>query len=111
MGKDRQGEISKVDVELTSGGRPLMASLTTGKSYDLHLLPPRRWIEIELVDELGRPAAGETYRLEMLDGTIAKEDKLDINGFARVEGFSSEECIISFPLLDLSAWSYLGSSE
>ncbi len=110
-GKNRHSEISEVDVELPLGGSPLKISLATGKSYHIRLLPPRYSIEIDLVDELGRPAAGEVYRVEMLDGTIVKEDKLDRNGYARVEGFSSEECIISFPLLDLDAWSYLGYSE
>ncbi len=86
-------------------------SLASGKAYRIRLLPPQRWIRIDLVDEFGQPAGGEVYRIETPDGTIVKEDTLDDNGCAHVEGLSSEEYFISFPQVDLDAWSYLGSSE
>lgn len=111
MGKNRQSEISRVDFELPWDGGALKIPLASGKSHSVRLLRPRCWIEIDLVDELGQPAAGEVYRVEMLDGTIVKEDRLDRNGYARVEVLSSEECIISFPLVDADSWSYLGYSE
>ena len=111
MPENKRSQTSSVDVRQPTSGNPLEMSLASGKSYCIRLLPPQRWIRVDLVDEFGQPAAGEVYRVETPDGTIVKEGTLDDNGCAQVEGLSSEEYIISFPQVDLDAWSYLGSSE
>jgi len=64
----------------------------------------KSWIEIELVDEEKNPVAGEKYEIELPDGKIAK-GTLDNKGYARVEGFESGNCKVSFPKLDKEAWS------
>ncbi len=61
------------------------------------------WVEILLVDEQNRPAAGEPYRVRLPDGSVA-EGRLGPNGLLRLEGIDSGECEVSFPLLHLDAW-------
>lgn len=61
------------------------------------------WIEIELVDEDGKPVAGERYKIKLPDGSVA-DGTLGTDGLARVEGFEPGTCEISFPNLDRSAW-------
>ncbi|MGE3166565.1 MAG: type VI secretion system Vgr family protein [Planctomycetota bacterium] len=61
------------------------------------------WIEIELLDEDDLPVAGEPYRLELSDGTVAT-GTLDAHGFARVEGIPTGDCRVTFPKLDEDAW-------
>jgi hypothetical protein len=61
------------------------------------------WIEIELRGEDDSPIAGEKYKIETPDGTLAT-GTLDKDGFARVEGFSAGDCKVSFPKLDKDAW-------
>jgi hypothetical protein len=65
---------------------------------DLH------WIEIELVDDEEQPVAGETYKLELPDGTIRK-GKLDKNGRA-YEGdiVVAGQCRVCFPEIDAHEW-------
>jgi hypothetical protein len=111
MPENSKSSVIELESERPLRGAPTKVSLSSGQAYRIKILPPRCWIKIKLDDVLGRPAAGEIYRIELPDGTLVREDKLDQDGSALVEGLSSEECIISFPRLDLSAWSYLGSSE
>ena len=61
------------------------------------------WIEIELIDEDGQPVAGESYEIELPDGSVAS-GTLDGKGGARVEGFRPGACKVSFPKLDKDAW-------
>lgn len=63
----------------------------------------RSWIEIELVDEDGKPVAGERYRVRLPDGTV-KENFLDGRGFARIESPVPGNCQISFPRRDGADW-------
>lgn len=59
----------------------------------------KSWIEIELKDDDGNPVAGEAYRVEVPDGSLA-EGSLDEKGFARVEGIDPGTCKVSFPNRD-----------
>ncbi len=64
---------------------------------------PRSWIEIELVDDAGKPVPGEKYRIELPDGTV-REGTLDSQGQARVDGIDPGNCQITFPELDEATW-------
>ncbi len=61
------------------------------------------WIEVLLVGEDGKPVPGERYRITVPDGRVA-EGTLGADGVARVEGFESGQCTITFPDLDKAAW-------
>ena len=61
------------------------------------------WIEIELVDALGNPVAGETYRVKLSNGTVA-EGTLDEKGFARLDPIESGNCEVTFPNMDGRSW-------
>ena len=61
------------------------------------------WIEIELVGEDKKPVPGEKYRITLPDKSVA-EGTLDDKGFARVEGFESGSCKVTFPDPDQDAW-------
>ena len=58
------------------------------------------WIEVELVDEAGKPVVGEKYRVTLPDGVTLAEGTLDEKGKARVEGFDPGNCKITFPEID-----------
>lgn len=61
------------------------------------------WIEIEMIDMVDKPVAGEQYEIELPDGTVAS-GTLDNKGFARVDGIEPGTCKIRFPRLDRRAW-------
>ena len=61
------------------------------------------WIEIELVDELGQPVAGEAYTIKLPDGEQLY-GTLDGRGCAHVAVPDPGMCEVSFPALDAAAW-------
>ena len=61
------------------------------------------WIEIELVDELGRPVPNEEYEITTTEGDV-RTGRLNAKGQARVALAQPETCQISFPKLDAAVW-------
>ncbi len=61
------------------------------------------WIEIELVDEAGRPCPSEPFEIRTPDGKTI-EGALDQKGMARVLLARPGACEICFPNLDAAAW-------
>jgi hypothetical protein len=61
------------------------------------------WIEIQLAGEDGKPIPDEPFRVTLPDGSI-EEGVLDGDGLARIEGFESGNCKVTFPNLDQEAW-------
>jgi type VI secretion system secreted protein VgrG len=61
------------------------------------------WVEIELLDEAGKPVPGEHYQIELPDGSTT-EGTLDSQGQARVDGIDPGNCKISFPNIDKKSW-------
>ncbi|MBK8268650.1 MAG: hypothetical protein IPK83_10275 [Planctomycetes bacterium] len=62
------------------------------------------WIEIELVDEIGRPIPYEEYEIIAPDGRTIRSGSLDQNGLAHVMVSDPGNCQITFPKLDALAW-------
>ena len=62
------------------------------------------WIEIELIDEQGKPVPGEHYRITLPDGTTLAEGRLNEKGRARVDGIDPGMCKVTFPDLDRTTW-------
>jgi hypothetical protein len=61
------------------------------------------WIEIELVDESGKPVASEEYLITTADGK-PRSGTLDEKGLARVENIWRGQCKVTFLNLDKDAW-------
>jgi hypothetical protein len=61
------------------------------------------WIEIELVDDAGKPVPNERYRIEKPDGAF-EEGTLDKQGRARLDNLDPGQCQISFPDIDAKEW-------
>src|SRR5215475_3352149 len=61
------------------------------------------WLEIELMDEEGKPVPSEKYLINLPDGT-KKEGMLDSEGRARVDGIDPGTCKVSFPSRDAKDW-------
>jgi type VI secretion system secreted protein VgrG len=74
--------------------KPYKASAKEGAEEDAK--KSDGWVEIELVDDNGKPVSGERYEIKLPDGSVAS-GTTDQNGIARVEGFDPGECQISFP--------------
>jgi hypothetical protein len=60
-------------------------------------------LQIELLDEAGKPAAGLRFVVQMPDGAMLR-GKLDASGQARIDGFQPGEYQVGFPDLDQSEW-------
>ena len=63
----------------------------------------KSWVEVELVDQKGKPVPHERYRVVPPDKKPI-EGFLDEKGFARVAGIDPGTCRISFPDLDAASW-------
>ncbi|MFN7993069.1 MAG: type VI secretion system tip protein VgrG [Bryobacteraceae bacterium] len=63
------------------------------------------YIEIKLVDEDGKPVAGEPYKVTLADGTTVADGTLDDKGFARVNNIDPGTCTVTFPNRDKQDWS------
>jgi type VI secretion system secreted protein VgrG len=63
----------------------------------------KSFVEIEMVDEDGKPVPGERYQITLPDGRVAT-GTLDSKGKARVEGIDPGSCKVTFPALDKDAW-------
>lgn len=63
----------------------------------------KHWLEIELVDDDGKPVANELYFVELPDGSTLS-GTTDANGRARVEGIDPGSAQVSFPNLDKKAY-------
>ncbi len=62
------------------------------------------WIEIELLDDAGKPVPGEPYRVTLPDGSTVAEGTLDSKGFARIDNIDPGNCKVTFPRLIKDAW-------
>lgn len=60
---------------------------------------PEHWIEIELLDDEGKPVANERWFVELPDGS-QKSGRTDGQGRARVDGVDPGTAKVSFPDLD-----------
>ncbi len=60
---------------------------------------PKHWLEIELLDDEGKPIAGELYFVEMPDGSKLS-GRTDSQGRARAEDVDPGTAKVSFPDLD-----------
>ena len=63
----------------------------------------KTWIQIELIDEKGKPVPNEPYRIELTDGSV-QTGQLDDEGKARHEGIDPGTCKVTFPNIDAKEW-------
>jgi|SRR6516162_10469690 type VI secretion system secreted protein VgrG len=63
----------------------------------------KHFVAIQMIDEEGKPAAGEDFKITLPDGTV-QEGTLDAKGEARINGIDSGTCKITFPDLDKESW-------
>ena len=108
------GEVSaiKADQKQTQTGKygtvPVQAykppsASSDGSSGSAQTDPPKQWVEIQMLDEEGKPVAGEPYQIKLPDGTV-DSGTTDGSGVARVEGIDPGSCQITFPNRDQEAW-------
>jgi type VI secretion system secreted protein VgrG len=64
----------------------------------------KHFIEIDLVDEGGKPVPGEAYKVTLPDGTTVADGTLDEKGHARVDNIDPGSCKVTFPNIDQDAW-------
>jgi hypothetical protein len=61
------------------------------------------WLELELVDDAGRPMAGQRYQVVTHDGQEI-EGVLDSKGRAHLIGIKPGSCSVSYPGLAPDSW-------
>jgi hypothetical protein len=64
---------------------------------------PTAWIEIELVDDEGKPVPNVAYRIECEDGRV-RTGTTNLSGQAREEGLREGSCKVTFPGLNGPDW-------
>ncbi len=62
------------------------------------------WIGIRILDDAGNPLAGIKYRVKLPSGAIVKEDQVDAQGRARIDGLSPGQYTIECHELDGQSW-------
>jgi hypothetical protein len=67
---------------------------------------PTEWIEIEVVDQKGKPIPNVDYRIECADGRV-RTGTTNLSGLAREEGLHGGDCKVSFPRVHGPDWSKL----
>ena len=65
--------------------------------------PMKTWVEIELLDQTGKPVPNEKYLVTTPEGVI-KSGSLDEKGRARITDIDPGTCEISFPDIDGREW-------
>jgi len=63
----------------------------------------KHYIEIELVDDEGKPVADEAWFVELPDGST-KSGRTDARGFARIDGVDPGTAKVTFPDMDKNAY-------
>ncbi len=105
------GEVEKVKAEQrqTQSGKYGSVQTKAHKSPQTKEEKERKtsWIEIELIDERNEAVPGEKFRITLPDGETVAEGTLDERGWARVDGFETGECKVSFPDLDKDVWEFI----
>ena len=94
----KTGKYGSVPVKTFNGEEPDPATAGT----DAPTKKPS-WIEIELVDDKGKPVPGERYKVTLPDDSV-KEGTLDDKGRARLDGCDPGTCKVTFPQLDGRSW-------
>ncbi|MGZ5443998.1 MAG: hypothetical protein ACXW5U_18225 [Thermoanaerobaculia bacterium] len=61
------------------------------------------YIEVELLDDEGKPIANEAYFVELPDGS-SKSGRTDAKGFARIDGVDPGTAKVTFPDLDKKSY-------
>lgn len=74
--------------------------LPTGRSYLLRIVQP--WLEIELLDEAGKPVPDAAYEVTLADGSVRKGKLAE--GKARLEKLPLGTCRVSFPDYDAASY-------
>lgn len=96
------------DVVFIPDIRPKDVSEPTNQVHKFQLKREKHlhWMEIELLGEDDQPIPDEKYKVILPDGSV-KEGNLDRQGWALVESGSLEDCKVTFPDLDKSAWEFI----
>jgi len=88
---------------VVAGIAALAANALPGEQRNKSDSEKKSWIEIELVDDDGKPVPGEEYRVTLPDKTVTG-GTLDEKGYAKIAGIDPGSCKVTFPNLDKEAW-------
>jgi hypothetical protein len=90
---------------VSDGGGPMPAARTESVADQIREAKAvKTWIEMEVVDDLGRPMPGLEYVCMLPNGAIER-GMLDGNGRVRFDGIEPGSCAFSLPALDQETWS------
>ena len=97
-------ECIEVRRELPDLPRATLKALPRGVPVPLEDI--KTWVEIELLDDAGKPVANERYTVKIPEGVIMS-GTLDAKGRAKITNIDSGMCDISFPEIDGREWKVL----
>src|SRR5207245_932048 len=65
--------------------------------------PQATWIQVQLLDENGKPVPNAKYQVELSDGST-RSGTLNQQGSVRFEDIDPGDCQVSFPEIDANEW-------
>ncbi len=80
-------------------GEPAAAPIRSAKSP----AEEKTWIEVQLLDENGKPVPNAKYQVQLSDGST-QSGSLNQQGSARFEDIDPGDCQICFPEIDAKEW-------
>lgn len=114
-GANRRAQLRAICHGLQSGAWALLAPAAQGPALSLGspmesvaeqlraAKVRKTWVEMEVVDDLGRPVPGQSYLCMMPDGKM-ETGTLDSRGRVRFDGIDPGTCVFSLVDLDQETW-------
>ena len=87
-----------------SADEKTMADATSHRPDDPANKDKTHFVEVELVDDAGKPVTGERVRVTLPDGKTISERSTNEKGLVRIDNIDPGSCKITFPDIDDKAW-------
>src|SRR6185436_18559403 len=97
-------ETFRTQRENQSADEKTMADAPSHRPDDPANKDKTHFVEVELVDDAGKPVTGERVRVTLPDGKTISERSTNEKGLVRIDNIDPGSCKITFPDLDDKAW-------
>ena len=88
----------------SKSGKSVASSAPTHDANDPANKDKKHYLEVELLDDAGKPVPGEQVRVTLPDGLTVAEGTTDEKGLFKVTNIDPGQCKVTFPDLEKEAW-------